>query len=188
MIPKNCHLWQKQNITDDDIDLDIVKKYWDHSHSWRFLGKCKKCGQLYIDDSVEFVNWNGGDDEIFTVIVPVSEAELAEHNFNDIPPKELFNFTPVLFCDPKNRIRWIGKFTGKSKILKNLEQYKSVGQWYDHFRTNGFSVPLQLCIGLTKVMERHNFTFTQAFEFLEENGKIILAGRAFIYDMSGDEL
>jgi len=71
---------------------------------------------------------------------------------------------------------------------QNLEQYKSVGEWYNHFRTNGYSIPLQLCIGLTKVMKGHNFTFAQAFKFLGGNGKIILVGRLFIYDMSGDEL
>ena len=116
MIPKNCHLWQKQNITSEDIEFATVKDYWDHSHAWRFLGKCKECGQLYIDDSVEFVNWDGGDDEIFTVIVPVSEAELAEHDFNAIPPTELFKFSPVLFWSPDNKIRWID--TKNESIIK----------------------------------------------------------------------
>ncbi|MDO8667651.1 MAG: hypothetical protein Q7K35_00955 [bacterium] len=73
-------------------------------------------------------------------------------------------------------------------IIPNLGQYKSVGEWYDHFITNGYAIPLSLCNGLTWVMKRHNFTFAQAFEFLEKNEKIILAGRSFIYDMSGDGL
>jgi len=186
MIPKNCYLWQKQNITKDDIDLDIVKKYWDHSHSWRFLSKCKECGQLYIEDSIDFVEFDddGREDEFFTLMVPVSEKELAENDFSKIPPKELFDYYPLLFWGADDRIKWIGE----SAIIPNLRQYKSVGQWYNHFKDNGYAISTALCNGLTKIMAKHDFSFAQAFIFLEEHGKIILAGRSFIYDLSGDEL
>lgn len=73
-------------------------------------------------------------------------------------------------------------------IVQNLEQYKSVGEWHNHFKSNGYTIPLSLCIGITGVMKRHNISFAQAFEFLETSEKIILAGRSFIYDFTGDEL
>ncbi|MCX6796458.1 MAG: hypothetical protein NTW06_03080 [Candidatus Falkowbacteria bacterium] len=107
MIPRNCHLWLNQNITANEIDLASVKDYWDHSHVWRYLAKCKECGQLYVHDNVESVDWLAGNDKIFTTIVPVSEAELEEHDFSKLSPTELLKFSPILLLSPDDKLTWI---------------------------------------------------------------------------------
>ena len=110
MIPTQCHLWQKENITSGDLDFEIIKTYWDSSHFWRYLERCKKCGQLYINDTVEFVDWEGGNDEIYTVIVPVSEEELSKYDFSKISGVDLLeSFHPLIFWSPDYNIKWIGK-------------------------------------------------------------------------------
>ena len=108
MIPKNCHLWQKENLTSDDFNFETIKTYWESSHFWRLLQKCKQCGQLYINDTVEFVDWGEGNDEIFTTIIPVSEEELLKYDFSKISgPDLLENFHPLIFWAPGNNIKWI---------------------------------------------------------------------------------
>ena len=72
--------------------------------------------------------------------------------------------------------------------VSNLDKFLTVGEWYETMKLGGFSVPLQLCIGLSKSIKRHNLTFDEAYKFLEDNEKIILIGKCYIYDMTGDEL
>ncbi len=109
MTPTQCHLWQKEKITLDDLDFEIVKTYWDSSHFWRDLQKCNKCGQLYIGDTVEFVDWRGGNDEIYTIFIPVSEEELEENDFSKLSSIELFMFSPRILWDKDGSKKWIGK-------------------------------------------------------------------------------
>ncbi len=110
MIPINCHLWQKEKITTYDFDFEIIKTYWDSSHFYRDLRKCKRCGQLYILDEIEFLAWNTGEDEIYTIIVPVSEEELSKYDFSKISGVDLLKkFHPLIFWAPDYTIKWIGK-------------------------------------------------------------------------------
>ena len=107
MIPKNCHLWLKKNITADDINFIPVKDYWEYSHDWRFLAKCSDCGQLYVSDSVETIDWINGNDKISTTIVPVSEEELKENDYSKISQLELLAFSPIILWNPDNKLKWI---------------------------------------------------------------------------------
>ena len=109
MIPTQCHLWQKEKITLDDFDFETIKTYWDSSHFWRLLRKCKQCGQLYIDDTVEFVDWKDGNDEIYTMFIPVSEKELEKNDFSKLSSIELFMFSPRILWDKDGSKKWIGK-------------------------------------------------------------------------------
>ena len=109
MIPTNCHLWQKDNIEPEDFDFEIVKIYWDYSHEERNLVRCKRCGQLYIYDSVEIEDWEEGNDELYVTIIPVSEDELKENDFSKLAPIELFKFSPRILWDSDGSIKWIGR-------------------------------------------------------------------------------
>lgn len=109
MIPTQCHLWQKEKITLDDLDFETIKTYWDSSHFWRLLQKCKQCGQLYIDDTVEFVIYGGDGDEIYTMFIPISEEELEKNDFNELSSIELFTFSPRILWDKDGSKKWIGK-------------------------------------------------------------------------------
>jgi len=107
MKPTKCHLWQKENITSKDFNWEIIKTYWEDSHFWRYLQKCKKCGQLYINDTLEFIDWKEGNDEIYTTFIPVSEEELEKHDFSELQPIEVFMFSPRILWDKDGSIKWI---------------------------------------------------------------------------------
>jgi hypothetical protein len=109
MIPKKCHLWTKANIVSKDIKVTIAKEYWDHSHEWRSLVKCDICGQLYIDDNVEVIDWIAGNDKIYSTLVPVSAEELSEYDFSKISSFGLLYFSPVLLLQPDDSLKWVGR-------------------------------------------------------------------------------
>lgn len=107
MKPINCHLWQDEYA----FDFETVKTYFDHSHFWRHLSRCRRCGQLYICDSVEFIYWQtGGGDKIYTAIIPVSKEDLTKYDFEKMPTTDLVGkFLPLIIWYPDGDIRWIGK-------------------------------------------------------------------------------
>jgi len=70
----------------------------------------------------------------------------------------------------------------------NISDYKSVGEFYEDAKKQGYSVPLQICIGLSQLIKAKNLTFQEAYEFLLKNNKIILVGRTYIYDLSASKL
>jgi hypothetical protein len=75
-----------------------------------------------------------------------------------------------------------------NKNYMELENYKTAGEWYESMRNEGFTVPLALCIEVSKFMKKYNCTFPEAFKFLVDNKKIFLAGKSYIYDLTGDNL
>lgn len=66
----------------------------------------------------------------------------------------------------------------------NISQFHSVGDWYGTAREEGYSVPLEMCRGLERVMEKYQMNFAEAFELLERNEKIFLEGKTYVYDLS----
>jgi hypothetical protein len=73
-------------------------------------------------------------------------------------------------------------------ILFDPEKYISVGEWYQEMRAQGYSVPLQLCVGLSRLIKKYNLTFDEAFNFMVKHEKVMLVGRTFIYDLTADNL
>ena len=56
MIPTQCHLWQTENFSSQDLSLEnfeLLETFADDSHFWRYLLKCKECGQLYFYEFYE---------------------------------------------------------------------------------------------------------------------------------------
>jgi hypothetical protein len=105
MIPSQCHLWQKENLSSDDLDLEKVMEFYNRVHAWRFLMRCRGCGQLYVDDNSEIIR--GKKDLIFTTLYPVSEIELKEIDFSQSTPENIDNFLPVLIESPVGGFSWI---------------------------------------------------------------------------------
>ncbi len=62
--------------------------------------------------------------------------------------------------------------------------FRTVAAWYDAMRAHDYSMPLQLCHGLDQAMTRLNLTFPEAFRLLWDKKKILVSGRALIYDES----
>ncbi|MFA7157338.1 MAG: hypothetical protein WC123_06590 [Bacilli bacterium] len=109
MIPKQCHLWQKEKIDSSDFNFEEIKTYFESSHEWRHLKRCKQCGQLYISDNIEWVDYFDGNDEVNTQLVPVSEEELKQYDFEKMSSCEILLLLPRIDWGPKNDLEWIGK-------------------------------------------------------------------------------
>lgn len=105
--PIQCHLWKKKNITLKDLDFNQVKKFEDSSHFARSVLSCKQCGQLYFYEFLEFVDFDGGDDKMYAVHIPIDPQDIeklqAKSSF------ELLRYIPRLLWDYDSKIYWIGR-------------------------------------------------------------------------------
>lgn len=81
MIPKQCLLWKKEELTMDDIKMDnfeLIKDLPEEiAHVSQSIRKCKECGQLYIVEFNDFfADWENNDLPTYWHLVPVSDKEL----------------------------------------------------------------------------------------------------------------
>lgn len=75
---------------------------------------------------------------------------------------------------------------GELKITNmDIKQYKTVGDWYDDAKVEGYSIPLQMCHGIQIAMKELNMGFAEVFELFEKKRVTILVGKMFIYDLQG---
>jgi hypothetical protein len=102
---KQCHLWQKDDLTRDDLDFRVVARLEKSSHGDRVIVKCNRCGQHYLFESVEEGKWAGGD-VINTAIIPVDQQDLFALMYK--PSVKLFAVKPRLHWEG-DKIYWIGK-------------------------------------------------------------------------------
>ena len=63
-------------------------------------------------------------------------------------------------------------------------KFLTVGAWREAMLARGFTMPLQLCHGLSQAMTCLSLTFPEAFRLLWDEKKIIVAGLSLIYDHS----
>lgn len=61
--------YQRECVTDEQIE--------DDSHFMVRLKRCTRCSQRYISIFTEFVDWSGGQDAMYTTIMPVTADEAA---------------------------------------------------------------------------------------------------------------
>jgi hypothetical protein len=82
--PSRCALWQRTPLTDalvDDFFLngcDLVETYADDGHFSRRLIRCRECGQAYLKEFNEIVDWVGGNDAQYITLIPVETPEDVE--------------------------------------------------------------------------------------------------------------
>ena len=117
----SCHLWEKEVITKDDLDFDVVSEITKSSHFDRFVVRCKRCGQLYLYEFVEEGKWGGGD-IIHTAFVPIDEKDTEE--FRNKPSLEVFSIRPRLQWD-FDTLYWIGRKQPKKESVQNLFRGKA---------------------------------------------------------------
>ena len=81
-IPKQCHLWQQDPLTSDDLSqpgiFEPLKTYEDDSHLIRDLRRCTQCGQLYFYEFYEVIDWVNGNDPQYSTYLPVESIEEAD--------------------------------------------------------------------------------------------------------------
>ena len=116
-----CALWKDPEATVArglQAQFELLETFGKESHWWRYLLKCRDCGQLYVYDFHETVDWEGGEDPQFVTWVPVAtDDEIAA--VKAAPPGLLGGFTPRLCRDwPKGQDRpalfWVRPGTGES--------------------------------------------------------------------------
>lgn len=66
----------------------------------------------------------------------------------------------------------------------DISKYNSIGEWYKDAKENGYSVPLEMCRGLEKVMKENNMALSEAYNFLLRDKKVLLTGKTYIFDIS----
>jgi len=74
-----CHLWKCNQVLRSELDCLVkVKELFDLSHQIRSIRRCRDCGQLYLWDFDEQVDWNEGNDAQYWTVMPVENMEEAE--------------------------------------------------------------------------------------------------------------
>lgn len=105
-------LWCSETITENDLArLELVKTIIDESHHIRNIKKCPECGQLYLYEFYEEIDWVSGEDPQYRALIPVQN--LAEGEALGAKPRaELLGYFPRLdweFTDTKKEPHWIGR-------------------------------------------------------------------------------
>jgi len=70
----------------------------------------------------------------------------------------------------------------------DISKYKTVGEFYEDIKKQGYSAPLCMCACLSKLMEQKGLDFQEAYNFLWERKLIFLSGMFFFYDLAADKL
>jgi hypothetical protein len=70
----------------------------------------------------------------------------------------------------------------------NISKYKSVGEFYEDMKKQGYFVPLCMCACLSKLMQQRRLSFQEAYNFLWGRKSIFLVGKFYIYDLTADKL
>ena len=102
-IPRECHLWNNQGLTADELRaaLVFVKLYEDDSHLIRNLLRCRKCGHLFFHEFYELVDWTEGNDAQYSSWIPVDDVESADR-LNALSPFALLRYTSLRVDYPSN--------------------------------------------------------------------------------------
>ena len=92
--------------------FEHIETYVDDVHFSRSLVRCKRCGQHYLKEFYETVDWVDSNDPQFLTWLPVENAEEAE-KINRSNPEGIPYVWPQLKSDwPKDgekKIYWIGR-------------------------------------------------------------------------------
>ena len=105
--PFQCVLWEHPERVSGKFAeiLAEVESYEDSSHLVRSLCKCRECGQLYFYEWYEWVDWEGGNDKMYTTLIPVQTPEQADE-LKATTTFMLMTYVPRLQLDGKPT--WVG--------------------------------------------------------------------------------
>jgi len=114
--PTQCIYWKKpkQILGNLKDKFELLDTFEHESHWWRYLLKCRECGQLYFFEFYEFVDWDGGNDPQYTKYIPIGDINQLEI-LRKATPEELLQFSPSLNVDfPKEAESHIVYWTGRT--------------------------------------------------------------------------
>jgi hypothetical protein len=99
--PRKCDLWEHPERVAPRAWLerfDHMQTLEDTSHWWRYLLKCKECGQLYFHEFYEEMDIEDGDDPQFWTFIPVYTDQDVER-LNGYDRSTLLEIYPRLHRD-----------------------------------------------------------------------------------------
>lgn len=95
--PVQCVLWKQPALVDGALKqrFELLETFVHESHFWRYLLRCRECGQRYFFEFYEEIDWDNGDDAQYSTFIPVENEEEIEilHHASTM---ELLEFTPRL--------------------------------------------------------------------------------------------
>jgi hypothetical protein len=113
--PIQCELWEKPELASGPMKdrFELLETFEDESHLWRYLLKCRECGQLYFYEFYEEIDWVDGEDPQYVTYIPV-ETEAEIEVLKKCTPIELCGYFPRLQRDfakgaKEPTVRWVGK-------------------------------------------------------------------------------
>jgi hypothetical protein len=113
--PTQCHLWSKTELVKEDLyycGFEEIHTFYEDSHYSRRLKKCNHCGQLYLTEFYEEIDWVNGEDPQYTTYIPVENLEQAK-SVNRAGRSGLLKYSPSLRSDwpsdKPQRVYWVGK-------------------------------------------------------------------------------
>jgi hypothetical protein len=98
-----CVLWNKPELTDGPMKerFELLDTFMYESHQWRYLLKCRECGQLYFFEFYEEIDWEDGKDPQCSIYIPL---ETGNESLKHASRFELLQLFPRLQNDfPKRR-------------------------------------------------------------------------------------
>jgi hypothetical protein len=107
-------LWQQpERIVDGGLEphFELLETFGKDSHWWRHLLRCRECGQLYVYEFHEEVDWVDGEDPQYVTWVPVeTQADIAA--VKAAPAGVMGSFVPRLCKDwpkgaKKAKLYWV---------------------------------------------------------------------------------
>ena len=106
--PIQCALWEHPDRLSGKFaeTFEKTESYEASSHLIRWLYKCRECGQLYFYEWYESVDWDEGDDKMYTTLIPVQMEDVEALKGADI--FDLMRYFPRLHLDG-GQPTWIGK-------------------------------------------------------------------------------
>lgn len=69
--------------------------------------------------------------------------------------------------------------------MKNIQEYKTTGEWFKDARSEGYNFPLAMCHGLDVGQRELRLSFAEVFELFVKNKIIIQINNSFIYNLEG---
>jgi hypothetical protein len=95
--PVQCILWKQPALADGALKgrFELLETFVHESHFWRYLLRCRECGQRYFFEFYEEIDWDNGDDAQYSTFIPIENEEEIEI-LNHASTMELLEFTPRL--------------------------------------------------------------------------------------------
>jgi hypothetical protein len=118
--PAQCVYWHNPELVRAQPmkeGFELIDTYAHESHLWRYLLKCRECGQLYFFEFYEWVDWEHGNDPQYSKYIPVPTVEDAQM-LRKASQADLLLFSPSLNIDfPRDAdastIYWAGKLPSR---------------------------------------------------------------------------